>query len=84
MRDLIAIDCVVSNSVFPPFSDFAYTEQVIGEISRTIRSDGCVAILGGCDAALEASRKTTRRAAIGDEEYDRLYGGMNQLFYPRE
>jgi SAM-dependent methyltransferase len=77
-------DGVVSNSVFRYFPDFGYAEQVIGEISRGIRSDGCVAILDGCDAALEANCEATRRAGICDEGYDRFCGELNHLFYPKE
>jgi ubiquinone/menaquinone biosynthesis C-methylase UbiE len=77
-------DAVISNSVFQYFPNLEYAEKVVCEIARVSKKHGRVALLDINDASKKDEYELIRRSALGDDEYDRLYGSLSHQFYEKE
>ncbi len=76
-------DTVVSNSVFQYFPDLGYAERVIVEMKRVLKNNGIIGIFDVNDFDKREAFIEARKRELGIEEYERLYGNLEQLFYPR-
>jgi ubiquinone/menaquinone biosynthesis C-methylase UbiE len=77
-------DVILSNSVFQYFESLNYAENVVNEMARLLNSAGHIALLDINDASKEYEYESIRRAKLGDDEYDRLYGSLTHQFYKKE
>ena len=77
-------DAIISNSVFQYFESLNYAENVVNEMVRVLKSTGCIALLDINDASKKYEYESIRRARLGNDEYDRLYGSLSHQFYKKE
>ena len=77
-------NAVVSNSTFQYFSDLEYAKNVLCEVNRVLKKKGRAALLDINDAEKKDEYESIRKEALGEEEYDRLYGNLKHQFYNKE
>jgi len=77
-------DAIISNSVFQYFESLNYAENVVNEMARVLKSTGYIALLDINDASKKYEYESIRRAKLGNDEYDRLYGNLTRQFYEKE
>jgi len=77
-------DAIISNSVFQYFESLNYAENVVNEMARVLKSTGYIALLDINDASKKYEYESIRRAKLGNDEYDRLYGNLTHQFYEKE
>lgn len=77
-------DMAISNSVFNYFPDYQYSEQVLMEILRVLKSGGSGALLDLNDLAKKEYAENARRQEMGVEKYNELYKDLHQLYYDKK
>jgi ubiquinone/menaquinone biosynthesis C-methylase UbiE len=68
-------DGVLSHSCFHFFPDKKYMSDVIIEIKRVLRKDGKLILTDLLDESKKQKFKNARINKLGNENYDKLYGG---------
>jgi trans-aconitate methyltransferase len=75
-------DFVISNGVFHYFSDLDYAEQVLRRM--IVKARRAIAILDVPDLSYRDAAERMRRDKFKADEYDRLYAGLEHLYYSRD
>ncbi len=75
-------DILVSNGVFLYFPDYLYAEEVIKKM--LLKAKRIVAILEVSDINFKEKLQKAKKDALGEEEYNKKYEGLNHLYFKRD
>jgi len=74
-------DIAISNSVFQYFESYEYAKSVINKMVSKVKKK--IAILDISDIDMKNDAEKLRKGALGEEEYENKYSGLNHLFYDK-